>query len=189
MKSFLNIWIYAITATAVICVLSSCEDRLKAVQKMELVSNAPIGEVTNMVLKHTDSGLIKIQMKGEKMRDFSNDSYPYTEFPKGVDVTIYEHRKDSTMSQTHITADYGVLYDEPNLVDLKGNVVITNPDGSIFKGDQLYWDQNEKWIFTNHNFTIYTDNATNSGSKLDANEDLTKITIRDANSALPFDKL
>lgn len=166
---------------AVICVLSSCEDNLKAVQKMSLTSNEPIGQVTKLLLKHTDSGYMKIQIGGDKMLDFSNDTYPYTEFPEGIQVKVFERKNDSVYT-TNITADYGILFDESQLVDLRGNVLIINPDGHSFSGDQLYWDQQGQWIFTDQDFTLNIDGATKTGSKLDANEDLTKMQARDSNT-------
>lgn len=164
-----------------ICVLSSCDDNLKAIQKMQLTSNEPMGEVEEMLLKHTDSGYIKMKLSGSKMLDFSNDVYPYTEFPEGIDVTIFEKKKDTSFKTT-ITANYGILYDESKLVDLRGNVIITNAEGNTFMGEQLYWDQLNKWVFTDEEFVITFDDATNAGNKLDANEDLTVVQVRNSRS-------
>lgn len=168
-----------ITAIAVICVLSSCDDNLKAIQKMQLTSNEPIGEVKELLFKHTDSGYIQLKLSGDKMLDFSNDIYPYTEFPEGIAVTVYDRIKDTILT-TNITANYGILYDESKLVDLRGDVLIVNPDGNTFSGDQLYWDQRAKWVFTDEEFVISFDGARDSGSKLDANEELTKIQVRNS---------
>lgn len=174
MKIFIHILKITITAIAVICVLSSCDDNLKAIQKMQLTSNEPIGEVEKMLLKHTDSGYIKMKLSGDKMLDFSNDSYPFTEFPEGIDVTIYENKIDTSITTT-ITANYGILYDESKLVDLRGNVIITDADGNTFMGEQLYWDQTKQWVFTDEEFVITIDGSTNAGNKLNANEDLSVI--------------
>jgi len=179
MKEFIHILKFIITATAVICVLSSCDDNLKAIQKMQLTYNEPIGEVEQMLLKHTDSGYIKMKLAGDKMLDFSNDSYPYTEFPDGIDVTIYEKKRDTSI-RTTITANYGILYDDSKLVDLRGNVIITNADGNTFMGEQLYWDQTKQWIFTDEDFVITFDGATNAGNKLDAKENLSVIQVRNS---------
>ncbi len=179
MKLLIHIFKIIITAAAVICVLSSCDDNLKAIQKMQLTSNEPIGEVEKMLLKHTDSGYIKMKLSGDKMLDFSNDSYPYTEFPDGIDVTIYESKIDTSITTT-ITANYGILYDESKLIDLKGNVIITNADGNTFMGEQLYWDQKNQWIFTDEEFVITFDGGMKAGNKLDGNEDLTIVQVRNS---------
>lgn len=162
---------------AVICLLS-CDDNLKAIQKMQIASNEPIGEVKEMLLKHTDSGLIKLKMSGETMLDFSNDIYPYTEFPDGINVVVYEHKNDSVL-ETNITADYAIMYSESDLVDLRGNVTIINHDGNTFNGTQLYWDQTAQWIFTDNAFTTNLKSASTSGKMLDANENLEETIVRD----------
>lgn len=164
---------------AVICVLS-CDDNLKAIQKMQIASNEPIGEVKEMLLKHTDSGYIKVRMEGETMLDFSNDTYPYTEFPDGIHVIVYEHKNDSVL-ETNITADYAIMFSDSDLVDLKGNVTIVDHDGNTFNGSQLYWDQQAKWIFTDHSFKTNLKNAVTTGDMLDANQDLSKTIVRNNN--------
>jgi len=115
---------------------------------MEIASNEPASEGENMLLKHTDSGKLKLTLQGKKMLDFSNDEFPYTQFPDGIKVEVYEYRNNQT-EVTTITANAGTLYDQTNLVDLKGNVKIITSDGNTFTGEQLYWDQTAKWIFTN----------------------------------------
>ncbi len=147
---------------------------------MNAVSNQPSSEVENLLLKHTDSGYLKATIRGSLMLDYSNDSYPYTEFPKGIKVEVYETNGDTT-ERTTITADYAVMFSETDLVDLKGNVRIVGSDGSTFYGDQLYWDQKARWIFTDRSFrTDLTNNNKTSGDILDSNEKLTKALVRNS---------
>lgn len=176
-----------ITAIAVICFFTSCEDHLKEIQKMEMASNEPIGEVENMLLKHTDSGRLKLTIQGKKMLDYSNDQFPHTQFPDGIKVNLYEYRNDSTQV-TVITANTATMYDQTNLIDLRGDVKIINKDGSVFTGSQLYWDQTARWVFTNQDFETFIVNEKNkkdvahtTATILDANQDLTKIVARDPN--------
>lgn len=184
MRSCTHILKITITAIAVICFFASCDDNLKEIQKMEIASNEPIGEVEEMLLKHTDSGKLKLTVKGKKMLDFKNDNFPYQEFPEGIKVEVYDYSNDKT-EVTVITANSGIMYEETKLVDLKGDVLITTSDGTTFKGDQLYWDQAAKWIFTNEKFeTLILDgeNKENigkiTGTVLDAREDLKKSLTR-----------
>lgn len=184
MRSCTDILKITITAIAVICFFASCDDNLKEIQKMEIASNEPIGEVEEMLLKHTDSGKLKLTVRGKKMLDFKNDNFPYQEFPEGIKVEVYDYSNDKT-EVTVITANSGIMYEETKLVDLKGDVLITTSDGTTFKGDQLYWDQAAKWIFTNEKFeTLILDgeNKENigkiTGTVLDAREDLKKSLTR-----------
>ena len=74
-----------------------------------------------------------------------------------------------------------MIFNETDLVDLKGDVKIVGSDGSTFYGDQLYWDQKAKWIFTDNAFrTNLKNNNRTSGKILDSNEKLTDALVRGA---------
>ena len=185
MRSYIHILKITITAIAVICFFASCDDNLKEIQKMEIASNEPMGEIEDMLLKHTDSGKLKLTLQGKKMLDFSNDDFPYTEFPDGIKVQVYDYSKGKT-EITVITANSGIMYDDTKMVDLQGDVHIITSDGTTFTGDQLYWDQTAKWIFTNEQFETLIVDAQNkesvgkiTGTVLDAREDLKMSLTRD----------
>jgi LPS export ABC transporter protein LptC len=176
-----------ITALAVICFFASCDDHLKEIQKMGIASNAPVGEVENMLLKHTDSGRLKLTLQGKTMLDFSNDEFPYTQFPDGIKVEVFDYT-NNTPQITTITANSGTLYDQTNVVDLREHVRIVTSDGNTFVGEQLYWDQTSKWIFTNQKFETFIGNnkedksvGRTTGTILDAREDLSQLVARDPN--------
>lgn len=154
---------------------------------MGIASNAPVGEVENMMLKHTDSGRLKLTLQGKTMLDFSNDEFPYTQFPDGIKVEVFDYTNKITQITT-ITADSGTLYDQIHIVDLRENVKIVTSDGNTFVGEQLYWDQTSKWIFTNHEFETFIVNnkekksvGRTTGTILDAKEDLSQLVARDPN--------
>jgi len=176
-----DIFKITITAIAVICFLA-CTDNLQEIEKMNTVSNEPTSEVENLLLKHTDSGLLKVTLSGKLMLDYSNDEFPYTEFPEGLKVEVYDNNTNPP-EKTVITSDYGVIYNETNLVDLVGNVVIVTTDGSTFLGDQLYWDQSAQWLFTDKPYKGFINKSQVSGDIIDSNEKLTKALVRNASDA------
>lgn len=149
---------------------------------MELSSNEPIGEAENMLLKYTDSGVIRMTLQGKKMLDFSNDEFPYTHFPEGVIVEIFNQKQKN--GKTTITADRGLSYDVTDIIDLQGNVVVTDADGNTFIGDQMYWNQNDKWIFTNDRFKTFLKNkdtgelfGKTSGKRYDSDQKLENAQV------------
>lgn len=80
--------------------------------------------------------------------DFDNLDFPYRTFPDGLKVQFFD---DEGMKST-VTADYGIIYSQTNLIDLQGNVVIETEDGKKLEAPQLYWDRNNDWIFTQQKF-------------------------------------
>jgi len=180
MTTYRHILKTTITALAVICFFA-CTDNLQEIAKMNAVSNEPSSEVEKLLLKHTDSGMLKVTLSGKLMLDYSNDAFPYTEFPKGLKVEVFDIESNPE-NKTTITSDYGVIYNETNLVDLTGNVKIVTSDGNTFYGEQLYWNQDAKWIFTDQPFrTDLKEKGKTSGDILDSSEQLgSKALVRNA---------
>jgi LPS export ABC transporter protein LptC len=136
----------------IVTMFFSCETNLKEVQKFKQSSFVPSGEVDSINLKYTDSGKIKSILKSPKMLDYSAIKYPFTEFPKGVFVTMFDDKGETTT----IKADYAISYKKTDIIDLQGNVVINSNDGKKLETSQLYFDQKNEWFFTENNFK-YTD--------------------------------
>lgn len=179
MKKVFTIIKLTITALAVICLLA-CNDNLNEIRKMGIASNEPLGEVKNMLLKHTDSGRLKVILSGKKMLDFSNDRYPYTFFPDGVRVEVFNDAQDSTRI-TVITANTAVMYNATKLVDLRGSVKIVSDDGTIFTGEQLYWDQKAEWLFTNtKSKVVFPNGSVTTRQRLDADQGFKEVRSQDS---------
>ena len=73
-----------------------------------------------------------------------------------------------------ITSDYAITYEKTDLIDLRGNVKITTPDGKKLSAEQLYYDQKTEWIFTNSEYKYEgEDGGYNVGKGgFDANSDM-----------------
>ena len=74
-----------------------------------------------------------------------------------------------------IEADSAIIYDQTNLVDLRGNVRMETFDGKILQAEQLFWDRSLEWIFTEQRFTLTNpeEGTVLSGSGMDFNRDFT----------------
>jgi LPS export ABC transporter protein LptC len=129
---------------AMIIILTSCESNFKDVQKINMANFAPVGEADTVNLKYTDSGKIKAILLAPKMLDYANASFPFTEFPKGIDVTLF----DGNQKKSYVKSDYAIRYKGTDVIDLQGNVKITSDDGKILETTQLYYDQKREWFFT-----------------------------------------
>ncbi|HLO73905.1 MAG TPA: LPS export ABC transporter periplasmic protein LptC [Flavobacterium sp.] len=151
--SFIKIFRSAIMLFCVI-VLFSCESDLKKVQKLSETSFIPTGEADSINLKYTDSGKIKSILKSPKMLDYSNIKNAFTEFPKGIHLTLMDEKGNKST----VVADYAISYKKTEIIDLQGNVIITSHDGKKLETSQLYFDQKNEWFFTEKLFK-YTDEA------------------------------
>ncbi len=128
-----------------------------------------------VVVKYTDSGKLVAIMKAPIFKDFTHIDFPYREFPKGVELIVF----DKKGGKSTIEADFGIQYEETSLVDLSGNVKIVTADSILVNAPQLYWDQKLHWLFTDNEYSAVLKNgAKNKGAGFDVNEDFTNFKSR-----------
>lgn len=155
-----------ILATAALAV-SGCEGSFREIQKSRFSEFTPSGEAMDFNLKYTDSGRITSILVSRQMRDYSTVEYPFTEFPKGVNVTFY----DAAGKQTFVTSDYAVTYKTTDIIDLRGNVRISNQAGQLMETEQLYYDQKNEWFFTEKPFKFTDPKGVSRGQGIDFSKD------------------
>ncbi|WPR72544.1 LPS export ABC transporter periplasmic protein LptC [Flavobacterium sp. NG2] len=144
-----------------------CESNFKEVQKSNYSDFIPGGDADKVNLKYTDSGLIKVILVSPKMLDYSNVDFPFTEFPKGIDLTLY----DDKAKTTRITANYAVSYGQTNIIDLQGKVKIVSQEGQTMETEQLFYDQKNEWFFTEKKFKFTDIKGVSNGQGIDFSKD------------------
>lgn len=155
------------TTFLVVFSLFSCESNFKEVQKSNFVEFVPSGEADTINIKYTDSGKIKSILVSNKMLDFATIEFPFTEFPKGVKVTLY----DDAGKRTYITSKYAVTFKNTDLIDLRGNVKISKETGQLFETDQLYFDQKNEWFYTEKSYKFTDLKGVSFGEGVDFSKD------------------
>lgn len=147
--------------------LTSCESNFKDIQKIHFNEFTPSTEAEDFNLKYTDSGKIKSILISKQMLDYSNVAYPFSEFPKGIDLTMY----DNNGKKTFVKSDYAVNYKTTKIIDLQGNVTITNEIGQKMTTQQLYFDQKTEWFYTEKQFVFTSPDGTLTGMGVDFSKD------------------
>jgi len=134
-----------IAALFCVAIFFSCDNKLKQVQQIGILANAPIGEADTINLKYTDSSRLVANLLSSKMLDFSNRSFGFSEFPEGIELILY----DQDNNKSKVFADYAIYYNGTGLIDLQGNVIIATHNKDSLFTPQLYYDQKSEWLFTN----------------------------------------
>lgn len=159
--------------------LFACESNYKEARQLSFSDQGSIAEGKGINLKYTDSGRIVSNLISTKAFDYSNKSFPYQEFIDGVEVYFWNEKGE----ETKVTADLAYRFSEMHLVDLRENVVIITADSVELHAEQLYWNQQKKWLFTDKPYTIkFKDGSYNHGARFDSNEDFTNFLSRDNQS-------
>ncbi|GAA6769266.1 hypothetical protein AAGS39_00030 [Flavobacterium sp. CGRL2] len=105
------------------------------------------------------------------MLDYSNLDFPFTEFPKGLDVTLY----DKKQKRTFIRGNYAVSYKNTGIIDLIGKVKITSEAGQVLETEQLYFDQKNEWFYTERKFKLTDKKGVSHGQGIDFSKDFKVI--------------
>ncbi|MDC7999570.1 LPS export ABC transporter periplasmic protein LptC [Aequorivita todarodis] len=166
----------SVMALVLAITLFACESNYQNVKRLSLSDGAPIAEGKGINFKYTDSGKLVTNLLADKLLDYSNLEFPYKEFPEGIEV----HFWDENDKKNIVTADYAIQFDKSGLVDLRQNVVVVTADSVVLKANQLYWDQKNKWVFTDQPYQIkFKDGSYNDGAVgFDSSEDFTTFLSR-----------
>lgn len=162
-----KIVLFSAAILVALLLMSSCESNFREVQKSNFAEFTPSGEADTIDLKYTDSGKIKSILVSPKMLDYATVEFPFTEFPNGLKVTMY----DNNGKKTFVTSKYAITFKNTDLIDLQGNVKITNEAGQLFETEQLYFDQKNEWFYTEKRFKFTDAKGFTYGEGVDFSKD------------------
>jgi LPS export ABC transporter protein LptC len=174
--------LFSFTAIVVFS-LFACESNFKEVQKSTFAEFTPSGEADSINIKYTDSGRIKSILISDKMLDYATVEFPFTEFPKGVNVTLY----DENGKRTFVTSKYAVTFKNTDLIDLQGSVKITNETGQLFETEQLYFDQKNEWFYTEKRYKFTDPKGISFGEGVDFSKDFKIINSQSVSGEVEND--
>ena len=92
------------------------------------------------------------------LEGYSLGREPYREFRKGVKITTYQHDSLTTVDAV-LTANYAIYYENRELWEAKGNVVVEKSDGKTLYTQQLFWNARTKKIYSNVDSKIVQNNG------------------------------
>lgn len=168
-KSVYNSMVIAFVMT----IFFSCQTDFKEVQQMGVIDSGPLSISENINTKYTDSGKLKSHLKSVKMLNYSNRDFGFYEFPEGADLTLY----DDNDNKSNVIADYAIMFDKTQLIDLRGNVVLHTHNNDTLFADQLYYDQERQWLFTNRPVKFRTKDQIINGNGFDSNRNFTNAQV------------
>ncbi len=142
----------------------------------------PVQTMKDISLYKSDKGEVYAQLSSPIVQYFSTDSVntpsdsSRTVFPKGVKVRFFN--KDMS-DKAFLTANYAINYTaSSNLVYLRDSIKLINYNNqdTIYCKD-LFWDQDQKIIYTNQPIRRYNRGGESFGDGMTANEQFDSVTI------------
>jgi len=138
----------------------------------------------NLVIEHTDSGLLKLILETPKAITKRGVKRPSTEMPEGLHAKFFNKLGEV---ESTISAEYGIHYPEEATVLLRNKVDVVNVKQERLETEELIWNQNTRKISTTKFVKITTPNETLKGYGMEADEDFSNWVIKDASGNFRLD--
>lgn len=167
----------SIAVILISAMLFSCTNDAKTVRDFLAEKNLPTAVAKDAFHVYKDSGRITSKLITPLLNDFSNrKKHPYNEFPRGVKIINFENKGKDSIT---VLGDYALSYKKTSISELKNNVVVINhTDKSRLETSQLFWDQKNKYFFTEKEFTLTTPTDTIIGIGFESMENLKKYVAK-----------
>ncbi len=165
--------------------LFSCSEELPVINQFESVEEIPTVTLENAHITYTENGFTKGKLQAPIIQTFDGAIEPYTDFPEGISIVMYN---DQNIIETSMTANRAIYYQTKKSWEATGNVVISNIKGDILRTEKLYGDDKEKKIFTNELVKITQADGTtiNGESGFESNVAFTIYKFIDVNGRIFF---
>jgi LPS export ABC transporter protein LptC len=151
----------------------SCQNDIKKVHLYADKSKFPAESITNAEILYSDSGKVTGKLKAKKL-DHYLGNHPFTLMPKGVVVNFYDAQ---LKPETQLSANYAIKYDERDVLEAKGNVVVVNNKGEKLNTEHIVWNQKSEQINSDAFVKITTKTEILMGDGLESNQSFTKYKI------------
>ena len=104
---------------------------------------------------------------------------PYREFRKGVEITTYQDDSLTTVDAV-LTANYAIYYENRELWEAKGDVVVVKSDGKTLYTQQLFWNAKTKRVYSNVDTKIVQNDSRNvfQGEGFESDEEFKEWRFR-----------
>ena len=156
--------------------LFSCENPMEKVK--QFIDNDTISGLMayDVVIERSDSGTMVARLIAPMMRSIDDQDSAMLEFPKGF--TAYMYDVGDTAPSSMISGDYGVNYEQREMVIAQHNVVVRNLlTDEVLETEKLVWNQKKKKIYTGSLVKISSPDKIIFGDSMTANEDFTHREI------------
>ncbi len=155
---------------------TACENDIEKINLLNTSAEYPDITGEDIEVVYSDSARVKLQLFAKSLKQFNNAEKPYTEFPGGLKVYIYD---DSLEIESVIQANYAIYFIEEKLWHATGNIVAENfKSGERLDTEELFWDEEKEEIYSNSYTRIVNEDGTFYGQNgFKSNQSLTDYTL------------
>ncbi len=166
----------AVAAIVVFIFNSSCQESKRSVaEAVECRDSLALMSTYDVETLISDSGRISYKIVADEWLVFDRRNPPHWAFEKGVFLEKYDREMNV---EATIKCDTAYYFSEQKLWKLIGNVDIRNQKNEKFFTDLLYWNQEEKTIYSDAYIKIEQESQVTEGVGFSSNQDLSAWHIK-----------
>ncbi len=156
--------------------LIACQsNKPEEIKALTTGEDLPSMTVTDLESLITDSGVVKYRFLTPQMMQFDQSKPPYTEFPKGLHLIIYNKNKEI---DAQIKSKYAIYWQQKELWDLQNDVEAVNFKDEVINTEQLFWDSKAHRIYSDAFIKITTDKDILTGYGFESDEQFENYRIK-----------
>ena len=160
-----------VIAFVITTIVASCSDKTAEGELID-INAIPRQIVNDMYAVQSKNGTLQMRMEAKLMQRFQNDctNVSYELFPEGFDVYAYN---EEGLLETHIHSDVAkhTTTEDDEKWEAFGSVVIKNfVKGERMETDTLYWDREQKRIFTHCYVKMYSPDGFMQGYGMESDQ-------------------
>ena len=131
----------------------------------------------NLTILMSENGRRSYHFKTPLLEGYTLAADPYREFRKGIHITTYQNDSLTSVNAT-LVANYAIYYEERELWEAKGDVVVEKADGTKLYTQQLYWNSKTGRIYSNVDSKIVKGTDVFMGEGFESDEELKEWKFR-----------
>ena len=152
----------------------SCRNDLDRVSAVEIPRAAPDRITKGAEYFFTDSGQVRNRLRSGRIAEWNSEPQR-TELSEGLELVFF--RADGSEGSV-LTARRGIIVPQEKRMEVYEDVVFVNAKGERLETEQLTWDQDSAKVRTDRAVRIIRGGDVIHGHGLEADEDLSRYTIR-----------
>lgn len=133
----------------------------------------------------SDSGYTRYHITSPVWQMFEEAKEPFWRFPRGLDLEQYDL---AMRPEANIRSDSATYFSRRRIWRLDGHVVMVNVSGDSFLTNQLFWDQQQRKVYSDSFIHIVRSDRVIEGYGFTSNENMTAYNVNRPTGIIPVER-
>ncbi len=160
-------------------------------EPVRFVPNASDGNVTPTMSTTevstfiSDSGYTKYHVTAPLWQMFEDAEDPFWRFPQGMELEQYDI---NLQPESSVVCDSAIYFSRRRLWRLDGDVVMVNTQADSFLTQQLFWDQNDRKLYSDSFIHIVRSDRIIEGYGFESDQSMLYYSVNRPTAILPVER-